>query len=68
MDKLISLAIVLLLYGICKILEHFHLFNFLQIILVFLMFFAFLYGISPNMGNRIGQYHKIHYFNYKLKS
>ncbi len=35
MDKLISLAIVLLLYGICEILEHFHLFNFLQIILVF---------------------------------
>ena len=68
MDKLISLAIVLLLYGICEILEHFHLFNFLQIILVFLMFFAFLYGISPNMGNRIGAYHNIHYFNYKLKS
>ena len=41
MDKLISLAIVLLLYGICEILEHFHLFNFLQIILVFLMFAAF---------------------------
>ena len=65
MDKLISLAIVLLLYGICEILEHFHLFNFLQIILVFLMFFAFLYGISPNMGNRIGKYHKIHFLKEK---
>lgn len=60
MDKLISLAIVLLLYGICKILEHFHLFNFLQIILVFFMFATFLYGISPNMGNRISKYHEVH--------
>ena len=57
MDKLISLAIVLL--------EHFHLFNFLQIILVFLMFAAFLYGISPNMGNRISKYHEIHFLKEK---
>ena len=47
MDKLISLAIVLLLYGICEILEHFHLFKTLQLILVFLMICAFCYGISP---------------------
>ena len=65
MDKLISLAIVLLLYGICKILEHFHLFNFLQIILVFFMFATFLYGISPNMGNRISKYDEIHFLKEK---
>ena len=65
MDKLISLAIALLLYGICEILEHFHLFNFLQIILIFLMFAAFLYGISPNMGNRISKYHEIYYLKEK---
>ena len=65
MNKLISLAATLVLLGLYKILEHFHLFNFLQIILVFLMFAAFLYGISPNIGNRISKYHEIHYLKEK---
>ena len=65
MDKLISLAIVLLLYGICEILEHFPLFIFLRIFLIFLMFAAFLYGISPNMGNWISKYHEIHFLKEK---
>ena len=47
MDKLISLVATLLLLGLYKILEYFHLFKTLQLILVFLMICAFCYGISP---------------------
>ena len=47
MDKLISLVATLVLLGLYKILEYFHLFKTLQLILVFLMICAFCYGISP---------------------
>ena len=47
MDKLISLVATLVLLGLYKILEYFHLFKTLQLILVFLMICTFCYGISP---------------------
>ena len=65
MDKLISLVATLVLLGLYKILEYFHLFKTLQLILVFLMICAFCYGISPNMGNRISKYHEIHFLKEK---
>ena len=47
MDKLISLGIALTSFVFYKILEYFHLFRFLQVILALLMFVAICYGISP---------------------
>lgn len=47
MNKLISLAATLVLLGLYKILEYFHLFRPVQVLLALLMFGTFCYGISP---------------------
>ena len=47
MNKLISLAATLVLLELYKILEYFHLFRPVQVLLALLMFGTFCYGISP---------------------
>lgn len=47
MNKLISLGVAGLLLAVYKILEYFHLFRIVQVILALAIFVALCYGLSP---------------------
>ena len=47
MNKLISLGVAGLLLAVYKILEYFHLFRIVQVILALTIFVALCYGLSP---------------------